>query len=256
MRIWMVGAAVLLAGVLTPLGTSPKSAAQQPLESPPPEAEDAAAEGEEFEGRYQAALESRDLEAARIQDAQDRFALESQASPDLERDYLISLKSAVSGSALLHAVSDLEAEGEDFSLMAVFVWAARPGDLHPVTGVHKVAELSWEEGVDAAVGRIETRLLDFLTRRINGLTETVLVAEHSAQLEQFQELKSMVVDSGPLLYGFRCECSPRALQLLQERVGKVAYRAIELGTSMEAPIWIEDLLRDKVIESEGRFGRV
>ena len=211
-----------------------------------------------WRARYQAAIASQQSEQRRIAAAATAFDADLQSSPSSARDYLISFANPVPTQALLQAV----ASNTEITLRDLFTWQAAPGTVHPITGLFTAESLNWPTSGPSAVTDTLSRLLGASLDKQDG---RLAKAEKNGPTQESREgasnqrgevaaLRAALSNNGPLLYGLSCRCTPRALDQLTAD-SRFAERAVEGADLYESPIFISDPLRDKIIQTNGRYGR-
>ena len=211
-----------------------------------------------WQARYQAALSSRNTEQQRIDAAAKAFDADRNSSPSVGRDYLVSFAKAVPVLPLLQRIES----STEITLDELFTWQLAPGSAHPITGFYTAESLKWPTDGPTEVTEFLSRLLGVHLQKQD---ESLSTAEKNADTQGARDgarnqrgevaaLEAQMSNSGPLLYGISCRCTPRALDQLATD-SRFALRAVEARDLFQAPIFISDPLRDKIIQTNGRFGR-
>jgi hypothetical protein len=222
----------------------------------------------EAEGRYQAALADQAQETMRIEEATASYAA-AHATASLEpRNYLVSFAQPVRALSILQGWEILHRSiccpPGSKQLGGVFSWALADDGIHPTVGHHLAEEIGWPGApgnVDATLQRL---LLNYLVQRSESISQAIQEEGNdpddqealSAQASENAELQAAVSAEGVFLYGLTCTCSPISLDFLAAEVPGLVLRAVEVAElGYQFPIAPTDPLRQRVIETRGRYGR-
>jgi hypothetical protein len=219
----------------------------------------------EAEGRYQAALADQVQEATRIEEATASYAAAHGTAPGEDRNYMVSFAQPV------RALSLLQAWQKDRvccplgmqQLDAVFTWVLADDGIHPIIGEHLDEDIGLAGPPEDADSRLQSLLLDYLERRSEAITDALGQENEgddlealSAQASENAALQASVTERGVFLHGMRCQCSPAFLDALTTDLPGVVFRAVEaVELGYQFPIAPTDPLRQRIIETGGRYGR-
>lgn len=216
--------------------------------------------------RLQAALDDQVQEAKRIEEAKVSYAAAHGTAPLEARNYMVSFAQPVRALSLLQAwqkdrvCCPLGTQQLD----AVFTWVLADDGIHPLIGEYLDEDIGLAGPPEDADSRLQSLVLDYLERRSEAITDAMGQEENegddleafSAQALENAALQASVTESGVFLHGMRCQCSPAFLDALITDLPGVVFRAVEaVELGQQFPIAPTDPLRQKIIETGGRYGR-
>lgn len=228
-------------------------AAAQEQSTEPSDAVQSPSEDDLMRSRYAAAIADREQEQERVNRANERYA-DEQLTGAVPRHYIASFANPVSSSLVLEGI----AEDPAIILQRTFVWLPPTGTAHPLTGTHEVDSATWDPQQEATAISNDAR--GFLQSRADALRALLLKAladpnATAAFKQQLDEVQGLLLSlNKPDLYGIECICSPNSLDRLASEVPPIQLRAVELTEDVQYPVWTQDPLRARVIETGGSFG--
>jgi hypothetical protein len=168
-----------------------------------------------------AAQESLSDEESRILEAQASFAEELDTDPNQVALFIISLTDPVEITEIIDSTSAMK-------VGSVYIWMQAPGSDFPIVG-----EL--DMSTDPSADELRSQVADYLTRRLESLKADT-DGSHDGQLEEVEAMLADVTSGRLLVHGFRCECSPQAIDAYEGAAILAVESAETSETSLPIPI--------------------